>query len=170
MEPRRSVEAVSPTAAECGKAFDRYVALGDRQIPEPLVSRAWKVYAELCASQGNTRLLHGDLQQSNVLFDRERGWVAVDPKGVVAETEYELGAALRNPREAPELVAQPATIERRLGQFCARLSLDPARVIGWTFSQAVLSAIWDVEDGFAVDATAHLSLRLAEATKPMVSG
>jgi streptomycin 6-kinase len=43
------------------------------------------------------RLLHGDLQHYNVLLDRKRGWLAIDPKGVVAEGEFELGAALRNP-------------------------------------------------------------------------
>ena len=42
-------------------------------------------------------LLHGDLQHYNVLLDKDRGWVAIDPKGVVGELEYEVGALLRNP-------------------------------------------------------------------------
>jgi streptomycin 6-kinase len=53
----------------------------------------------LCSSQRYRRLLHGDLHHGNVLHDSERGWVAIDPKGVLGEPEYEIGVALRNPIE-----------------------------------------------------------------------
>jgi streptomycin 6-kinase len=112
-------------------------------------------------------LLHGDLQHYNVLFDAERGWLAIDPKGVVGETEYEIGAFVRNPVAQPELFLSRSTIERRLKQFTNRLNLDYERALGWAFAQAVLSAIWSIEDGFAVDAT-NPALRLAEITRPML--
>jgi hypothetical protein len=32
-------------------------------------------------------------------------WIAVDPKGVIGEIEYEIGASLRNPYENPEIFA-----------------------------------------------------------------
>jgi streptomycin 6-kinase len=62
-----------------------------------------------------------------------------------------------------------AIIGRRIRQLTSSLHLDPARAVGWAFSQAVLSAIWDVEDGFSVDAS-HPSLLLAGAIRPMVAG
>ena len=74
------------------------------------VERAQRLYVGLCASQTSTRLLHGDLHHYNILRDGDRGWVAIDPKGVVGEVEYEIGAALRNPYGAgyPETrVAEP---------------------------------------------------------------
>ena len=119
-------------------------------------------YFDLCASQRNVRPLHGDLQHYNVLFDSDRGWLAIDPKGVMAEIEYEIGAGLRNPCEKPELLASPKTVERRLRCFEAKLKLDYDRMLAWGFAQAVLSAIWTVEDGFEVDA-GNPSLRLADA-------
>src|SRR5207244_1723119 len=76
-----------------------------------------RVYSDLCGSQRHRQLLHGDLHHYNVLFDARRGWLAIDPKGVVGELEYEVGAALRNPYEAPELFLEPSTIERRVEQF-----------------------------------------------------
>jgi streptomycin 6-kinase len=161
--------SASATADEWGTAFDRYAARDDDVIAPSLASHARQVYTRLCASQRKPRLLHGDLQHSNVLFDRQRGWVAVDPKGVVAEVEFEVGAALRNPREVPQLFTKPATIERRLRQLTTSLGLDAARAVGWAFSQAVLSAIWDLEDGLVVGAT-HPSLLLAKALRPMVGG
>lgn len=131
-------------------SFDRYAASGDDQIPKGLVEEGQHVYSELCSTQSSPRLLHGDLHHYNVIFDSDRGWLAIDPKGVVGELEYEIGAALRNPYERPELFTQPSTVERRITQFVSRLNLDFSRTLGWGFAQAVLSAIWWVEDGFAV--------------------
>jgi len=148
-----------------GKAFDGYLLSGDRQIPRGLVEHGQQVYAELCASQGERRLLHGDLQHYNVLFDSRRGWVAIDPKGVVGEVEYEVGALLRNPGE-PEVYAHRETVERRVRCYASRLALDPDRMIGWGFAQAVLSAIWGVEDGYTLHAEAS-PLRLARVIQPM---
>gem|GEM_PF-340948 len=165
--PQTSLETFI-TVADWGKGFERYLASGDGQIPIELVERGQHIYLQLCASQQNVRLLHGDLQHYNVLFDTERGWVAIDPKGVVGELEYELGASLRNPYERPDLFAAPSMIERRLKQVAARLPLDPERALRWSFAQAVLSAIWSVEDGFAVDAR-NPALILAQAIWPMLS-
>lgn len=148
------------------KGFERYLTTGDEQIPKPLVVAGQKAYLDLCASQRQPRLLHGDLQHYNVLWDSDRGWLAIDPKGVIGELEYEVGAVLRNPYERPELFISRSTIERRLEQFTNKLHLDGERTLRWGFAQAVLSAIWMIEDGFGVDAT-NSSLRLAEAIRLM---
>ncbi len=155
------------TIQDWGKGFDRYAASGDNQIPKHLIEEGHRWYAELCASQQAPRLLHGDLHHYNVLFDSARGWLAIDPKGVTGEIEYEIGAVLRNPTERPELFASPATIERRLKHFARRLNLDFERALAWGFAQAVLSAIWGIEDGFIVDSRTA-SLRLANAIRPML--
>ena len=156
-----------PTVHDWARSFDRYLATRDDQIPMDLVAAGQRVYLGLCASQRRPILLHGDLQHYNVLFDADRGWLAIDPKGVVGEIEYEIGAALRNPFEQPELFLSRSTIERRLGQFTSRLNLNYERALAWGLAQAVLSAIWNIEDGFAVDAT-NPSLRLAAVMRPML--
>jgi streptomycin 6-kinase len=150
------------TVEAWGLAFERYVATGDARISRDAVNLAQRVYSELAAAQREPALLHGDLHHYNVLLDERRGWVAIDPKGVVGELEYEIGAALRNPYERPELLASPEVIERRLGIFQDALGIDVDRARGWAFAQAVLSAIWSVEDGHAVHAGSP-ALRLADA-------
>jgi len=97
-----------------------------------------------------------------------RGWLAIDPKGVAGETEHEVGAALRNPIERPDLFALSATVDTRLRHSARRLNLDFERALAWGYAQAVLSAIWGIEDGFTVDAT-DASLRLARAIRPMLT-
>jgi streptomycin 6-kinase len=149
-----------PTVHDWARGFDRYIANGDDQIPIYWVETARRLYAQLCASQRATRLLHGDLQHYNILFDAKSGWVAIDPKGVIGEVEYEIGAALRNPCEQPDLFLSPAVVDRRLRQFTDNLKLNYERVLGWSFAQAVLSAIWQIEDTTQLDAN-NSALRLA---------
>jgi streptomycin 6-kinase len=151
----RVVTAMAPSAipercvtiAEWGKSFGHYLATNDERISRPLVLRAQRTFADLARSESKRQLLHGDLQHSNVLFDRDRGWIAIDPKGVVGELAYDLGAVFRNPQEEPRLFTDASTIERRLRQLTVALHVDATRVLGWAFAQAVLSAVWDWEDG-----------------------
>jgi streptomycin 6-kinase len=142
----------TPAAEDWGAGFDRYIASGDPQISERLVRDARRLYFDLCASQQRVRLLHGDLHHDNVLQDAKRGWLAIDAKGVVGELEYECGAALRNPWELRDLFTQPTTIAARVRCFGRELSLDAGRIRAWAWAQAVLSAIWTIEDGLEADA------------------
>ena len=166
------IRAMSPTATPPGmpsirdwsEAFDRYAASRGEAISGDLVADARRVYLELCESQQNPRLLHGDLHHDNVLFDSGRGWLAVDPKGVVGELEFEVGAALRNPIDMPDLFGSPEVIQARVRILEHELRLDRRRILSWAYTQAVLAAIWLVEDeGFV--APDHPWIRLAETIR-----
>jgi streptomycin 6-kinase len=148
--------------------FQRHKASGSERIPPNLVERAQDTFLDLCESQSRVRLLHGDLHHHNVLFDTVRGWTAIDPKGLIGELEYELGAALRNPFEAPKLFAARGTIETRLACFCRVLGLNPRRVLRWAFAQAVLATIWSVEEGCPVDES-HPFVRVSRAIDAMLA-
>jgi streptomycin 6-kinase len=150
MSPRTPPEDV-PTARDWGRGFERYMAAGDSAIPKDLLSGAHHVYRELCETQENARLLHGDLHHYNVLYDSRRGWLAIDPKGVVAEVEFEIGAALRNPYEREDLFTDLSIIRRRAEHFERELDTNTERVLAWGFAQSVLSAIWAWEDGLPID-------------------
>ena len=150
-----------PTVEQWAGAFVRHAGSGDERVPASLVEPAQRIYSDLCATQRNPALLHGDLHHYNVLSDRARGWCAIDVKGVVGELEYELGAALRNPIDRPDLFAPIDVVERRLDHFGLALGLDVSRARGWCFAQAVLSAIWSTEDGQDDEREAALALARA---------
>ena len=118
-----------PTAGDWAGGFERYVESGDRHGPRSLVDDAHHLYLALCASQRAVRLLHGDLHHDNVLYDDERGWIAIDPKGVVGEVEFEIGAALRNPRAYPELQADASRVQRRVQRFASMFSASRSCLI-----------------------------------------
>lgn len=157
-----------PGVAEWGSSLESCGERGDGRIAGDLVEEAADRYAALCASQTRVRLLHGDLHHYNVLLDSARGWLAIDPKGVVGELEYELGASLRNPYEAPDQFAAPRVLERRIRQFEDRLGADPGRLAAWAFSQAVLAAVWEVEDRSELGAAGNAFLRLAASLRPLL--
>ena len=150
-----------PRVEQSGGAFVRAAAAGDERLPAALLDPAQRIYADLCATQRVPALLHGDLHHYNILSDRARGWCAIDPKGVVGELEFEIGAALRNPFDRPDIFARLDVVERRRDQVGLARGIDVSRARGWCFAQAVLAAIWSIEDGRAGDADAPLVLARA---------
>lgn len=156
-----------PTVLDWARGFDRYVQTGDSRVPQDLVIEAGEMYRRLANSQKRAMLLHGDLQHYNVLFDSSRGWIVIDPKGILGELEYEVGAILRNPIEQPELFISTAVIKQRLRILTNLLDLNDRRVLEWSFAQAILSAIWNIEDGFDV-ALDHPHLKLAQSIRSLL--
>ena len=90
-------------------------------------------------------------------------WLAIDPKGLVGEAEYEVGALIRNP--LLRLLALPdvtATLPGCFDVLAETLSFDRQRVIAWSYAQALLSAWWHIEDhGHGWEPTISLAERLA---------
>ena len=120
---------------------------GTGPLPGEWVETAENLFGELIGSMAEPVLLHGDLHHENILSAERQPWLALDPKGVVGEPAYEVGALLRNP--IPGLLAQPhpeRTLARRVDQLAEELGLERARLVGWGLAQAVLSAWWNVED------------------------
>jgi streptomycin 6-kinase len=150
MTVQPSVPGIS-TPEQLAPEFELYRHTCDGLMPDQMIDKAERLWSELCASQKDVRIVHGDLHHYNVLFDERHGWLAIDPQGIHAEVEYELGASLRNPIDAPALLAQEQTVVRRLGIYEARLGLNVERALRWAYAQAVLSALWPTEPGVGVD-------------------
>jgi streptomycin 6-kinase len=149
--------------------FQTYRHICDGMMPVGMLETAERVYRELCGTQVDERILHGDLHHYNVLFDSQRGWLAIDPWGVRAEIEYEVGASLRNPIDAPHLLARPEIVRRRLDIFRRRLGFDADRALGWGFAQAVLAALWPTEEGVGIDMRAPF-IAAATAMMTLIEG
>ena len=120
-------------------------------IPASYVDRAEALFAELCATQRHVRLLHGDLHHHNILFDDGDGWVVIDPWGVIGEVEFEIGASLRNPIGAANLLSNPAVLERRLKAHETKLRLDVQRALAWAFATTVLAILWPFDESTGLD-------------------
>lgn len=120
--------------------FKRRVAIAP--LTTEIAARAQALFLELEATQAHRVLLHGDLHHENILFDDKRGWLTIDPKGVIGDLAYELAAPLRNPLVDPDTFMTPAQMDRRVGIYCERLKLDRRRVLGWCFARNAIAALW----------------------------
>lgn len=119
---------------------------GTGPFPQRLVEQAETLFRELLASSGPPMLIHADLHHYNMLSDGA-GWRAIDPQGVIAEAEYEIGALLRNPiHRLPNIADLTDLTNRRVAILSEVLGFDRQRIAGWGMAQAVLSAWWSYED------------------------
>ena len=112
----------------------------------PLAQRAMAIAEELFATAPAPVPLHGDLHHDNIMGST-RGWLAIDPKGLLGDPAYDLANAFRNPYGADDLVRRPERIDRLAEIFAERLGLDRIRLLRWAAAHCALSACWDYQAG-----------------------
>ncbi len=135
------------TIGELQNGYSDYLESGDKRIPFKMVQYAQEIYASFIKAEDQKIMLHGDLHHENILYDDERGWLAIDPKGYIGSSSYEVGAMLRNPLHYAELFQDTDVLQQRIEIISERLGYKPEIIRGWAYSQAVLAAIWAIEDG-----------------------
>ena len=127
---------------------------GTGPFPKVLLEMVESFLPELFADK-NVKLIHGDFHHFNILLSG-RGWLAIDPKGVIGPVGYEIGPLMINPwnslsdgsdfQACPERSRRIQT-ERRVSILAERLGWERKYIINWAAAHAVLSAWWDFQDG-----------------------
>jgi streptomycin 6-kinase len=116
-------------------------------IDEELIDEASALLRELASSQKETVLLHGDLHLGNVLAAQREPWLAIDPKPLVGEREFDVTALIRDKQE--ELVADvdagQERVQHRFDLLSDRLACDRERLKGWSVAIMVDYALWCFE-------------------------
>ncbi len=127
-------------------------------FPSDLIVKAITLKNELLSSMTNEIFLHGDLHHDNILKQGDQ-WLAIDPKGVVGEAEFEIAAfdfmcvnELANKSDVKNI------LEKRIDLLAQKAKLDPQRMKDWVFVRLMLMAAWQKEDNM----DAHWTVKLAE--------
>lgn len=89
--------------------------------------------------------LHGDVHHANILDFGPRGWLAIDPKGILGERGYDYANPFCNPDTAKAL--QPGRLQRYLALVSAHADMEPKRLLMWILAYSGLSAAWILGDG-----------------------
>lgn len=111
-----------------------------------LVETAEALSRDLLAENRDETLLHGDFHHFNVL-ESTRGWLAIDPKGVIGPRGYEVGPFLINPIDRFLNGSNPKVrTEKRIAILSEMLGMERERIRNWGICHAVLSAWWSIED------------------------
>ena len=126
-QPFRRLEDEAPVWAE---------QLAARSLERELLDAALDALAELPETQREVVLCNEDFHGGNVLLS-ERGWLAIDPKPIVAEREFGVVSLVRDRRPV-----DAATLARRLDTL-AELGLDRERMRRWSLAHALW---WGADD------------------------
>lgn len=125
------------------QALDR---IKSGELPQNLLTKAIQLKNTLLASPTKEILLHGDLHHDNILQDQDT-WLAIDPKGIIGEPEFEIAAfdfihsaELTDNNQIKQLFLS------RIATIATKANLDAERIKKWVFVRSMLGAAWVVED------------------------
>lgn len=90
--------------------------------------------------------LHGDIHHGNILDFAERGWLAIDPKGLLGDRGFDYANLFCNPDHA--VATSPGRLARQVSVVSEAAGLNRFRLLQWIVAWAGLSAAWLIEDGF----------------------
>jgi len=131
-----------PTGAEKGRWLIEFITATwdalDRPLPERTIDHAVACAERRIATHDDerARLVHGDVHQWNAL-ESDEGFTLVDPDGLLAEPEYDLGIIMRE--DPVELLEEgPWDRAHRLARLA---SLDPVATWEWGVVERVSTGL-----------------------------
>ncbi len=118
---------------------------GTGPLNEKLVERVESSVKDFFAENHSPVLMHGDFHHFNILSS-ERGWLIIDPKGVIGPAGYEVGPLMMNPWGNISDGVSRRLMLRRIDILHEQLGFERERIREWSLAHAILSAWWGIED------------------------
>ena len=174
----RPVESANLLAQEQAPALQNFIQLSDwfdglkrlramfgggtGPLDERLVERVERSVRDFFTENHKPVLMHGDFHHFNILSS-ERGWLIIDPKGVIGPACYEVGPLLMNPwgdllsgRDYRRMT------KRRIDILHEQLRFERERIREWALAHAILSAWWGIEDNTGWEYSLAFAQMIAE--------
>jgi streptomycin 6-kinase len=123
-----------------------------------ILCRSADTARELLADQHDIAVLHGDIHHGNILDFGPRGWLAIDPKGLIGERAFDFANIFCNPDFA--VATAPGRLSRQATVVAESAEFDRNRLLRWILAYAGLSATWFLGDGMVDEA--RLPVTVAE--------
>ncbi len=104
----------------------------------------------LLATPRDVAILHGDLHHENVLDFGDRGWLAIDPKGLIGERDFDYANIFCNPDLSdplPSVATLSHVFSARVALVADLAVLERRRLLLWVLAWAGLSAAWIIDSG-----------------------
>ncbi len=128
-----------------------------------IMSRSAAAARTLLSAPRDVAVLHGDLHHGNVLDFGDRGWLAIDPKGLIGERGFDYANLFCNPDlsdPVPPVATRPDVFASRVALVADLAGLERDRLLFWVLAWAGLSAAWIIDSG-ETPATSLTVARLA---------
>ena len=112
-------------------------------------------------TQGELVVAHQDFHGGNILRAAREPWLAIDPKPLVGEREFDTASLLRDRRQELNRDPKPdRTVRRRLDQLTSELALDRGRMRGWGIAHALA---WGINESVVLEDMIACARWLAES-------
>ena len=135
---------------------------GTGPFNEKLVERAESSVKDFFVENHMPVLMHGDFHHFNILSS-ERGWLVIDPKGVIGPAGYEVGPLMINPwSDFSDGSKIRLRVKRRIDILHEHLGFERERILEWSLAHAVLSAWWGIEDNTGWESALQFAEILAD--------
>jgi streptomycin 6-kinase len=130
-------------------------------LSKEMLIEAEEIFSKLTSTIKDQFLLHGDFHHYNVLSAKNNTWVAIDPKGLIGEREYDVIQFLMNKLPVDKIVD---VIDRRIDILVGQLDLNKERILLWGYCHSILSLYWHIEDFGVPD---EMTLKVITAFKKL---
>lgn len=135
-----------------------------------ILTRCAAVANVLLSSSHDAVVLHGDLHHGNILDFGTRGWLVIDPKGLVGERGFDYANIFTNPDLAEPtrpVAIKPEIFMQRVNIVSEVARIERQRLLMWIVAWCGLSSVWFLQEGDS----ATVPLRIAElAMAELASG
>jgi streptomycin 6-kinase len=118
-----------------------------------VLAKAAAAAATLFAEPRESVPLHGDIHHRNILDGGVRGWLAIDPHGLLGERGMDYANLFNNPDTdsahdpALRVATAPGTLARRLKIVAELSAIEPGRLLLWILAYSGLSSAWTLGSG-----------------------
>jgi streptomycin 6-kinase len=134
-------------------------AEGEAGRRSPYVQAA-AVAERLLSDQRDVKPLHGDLHHENIMHG-PRGWLAIDPKGVLGDPAFDAANMFYNPLDRDDLCLDAERIAGMAEVLARTLGQSPHRILDHAVAYGCLSAAWHAGDGNDKDENRELAVAAA---------
>jgi streptomycin 6-kinase len=114
-----------------------------------ILVRCAAVAHELLTAPEDIVVLHGDIHHDNVLDFGQKGWLAIDPKGLIGERGFDYANLFCNPDYAT--ATEPQRLLSRVAIVARDSGLEHKRLLKWLLAWTGLSAAWFIKDNLPAD-------------------
>jgi len=105
---------------------------------------AHRTATSLLAGERDIVVLHGDVHHSNILDFGARGWLAIDPKGLLGERYFDYANMFCNPD--PMIATMPGRLAHQSRVVAEAAQIERSRLLAWIVAWAGLSAAFAIDD------------------------
>jgi streptomycin 6-kinase len=136
-----------------------------------ILTRSAKAARELLSEPRDVAVLHGDIHHGNVLDGGGRGWLAIDPKGLIGERGFDFANIFRNPEHA--FGADQDVLSRRATVIAEASGTERTRILQWVLAFCGLSAVWILDNDEPSEsdmAMAEMDMAIARAAAAALGG